>query len=211
MAAVTTIARRERELLCDAALETGGSAPTLCGDWDVRHLLAHLLVRERSLVGAPGIVLPPLSGLHERETDRVAQHDLAWLVAEVRKARGFLTLPGLDPLVNTIEFFVHHEDIRRARPGWKPRELDGRTRSALWRAVSVAGRGLVRPAGIPVVIRRTDIGDSAVLRRGDDPVVVSGPVSELVLFLYGRAETTGLEFSGPTDRVERLRGASLGF
>jgi len=211
VARVTSVARRERDLLCDAALSVGGSSPTLCGDWDVRHLLAHLLVRERSLIGAPGIVVPPLAKLHERETDRLAGRDLTWLVAEVRKARGFLTLPVLDPLVNTIEFFVHHEDVRRAQPGWKPRDLDARTRSTLWRAITVGGRGLVRPAGVPVTIRRTDTGDSAVLRRGAEPVVVSGPVSELVLFLYGRAETSGLEFSGPAERVERLRGAGLGF
>ena len=41
---------------------TGPDAPTLCGDWTVRDLLAHLLVRERSPLGAAGIQVASLAG-----------------------------------------------------------------------------------------------------------------------------------------------------
>ena len=27
----------------------------------------------------------------------------------------------IDTLANTVEFFVHHEDVRRAQAGWTPR------------------------------------------------------------------------------------------
>ena len=32
-------------------------------------------------------------------------------------------LPGVDKLLNTTEYVVHHEDVRRAQPGWEPRAL----------------------------------------------------------------------------------------
>jgi uncharacterized protein (TIGR03085 family) len=206
----TSMARRERDQLCDTALSAGATAPTLCGDWDVQHLVAHLLVRERSVIGAPGILLPPLAGLTDRETDRMARRDLGRLVGEVRKARGFLSLPVVDQLTNTLEFFVHHEDIRRAQPDWSPRDLSPDDQATLWRAISVSGRGLVRPAGVPVVLRNTLTGQKATLRRGSNPVEVSGPPAELVMFLFGRAQTRGLEFAGSEAAVTRLRAARLG-
>jgi uncharacterized protein (TIGR03085 family) len=207
---MTTVARAERLQLCDLALEVGADAPTLCGDWDVKELVAHLLVRERSLLGAPGIVIPPLAGLTDREIARTARSNLPTLVGRLRKAHSLLGLPVIDPLVNTLEYFVHHEDIRRAQPEWEPRVLDQHTSAALWRAISMTGRGLVRPAGVPVTIRDTDTGKTAVLRRGSDPVTVSGKVGEIVMFLHGRRQTAGLELTGPQASIQRLRDANLG-
>ena len=46
----------------------------------------------------------------------------------------------LDPLVNTTEMFIHHEDVRRAAPGWQPRSLDDDLASALRRQVRFAVR-----------------------------------------------------------------------
>ncbi len=74
----------------------------------------------------------------------------------------------------------------------------------------VSGKGLIRPAGVPVLVRRTDTGSQTNLRAGSDPVVISGLPSEIVLFLYGRQETYGLTFEGPEERVTKLREASLG-
>jgi uncharacterized protein (TIGR03085 family) len=208
----TTFARDERRALCDTALLLGEDAPTLAGDWTAKDLVCHLLVRERSPLGAPGISIGPLAGLTEREMARLARLDFPVLVERFR------TPPLLSPLrvrvaeavVNTLEFFVHHEDLRRAQPDWRPRTLDEGALSALWTAISVSGHWLVRPAGVPVTIRRTDTERRATLRGGDHPVVVSGAPGEIVLFLYGRARTRDLTFDGPDDAVRRLRSASLG-
>jgi hypothetical protein len=62
-----------------------------------------------------------------------------------------------------------------------------------------------------VQIRRRDTGETAGLRSGDEPVVVTGLPSEIVLLLFGRDQVRGLAFAGPEDRVSRLRGADLGF
>ena len=33
----------------------------------------------------------------------------------------------LDSIANVAEMFIHHEDVRRARPDWEPRPLDEQT------------------------------------------------------------------------------------
>jgi uncharacterized protein (TIGR03085 family) len=205
-----SLARLERQQLCDAALAEGPDAPTLCGDWDVRALLAHLLVRERSPLGAAGIQVAPLAPLTDRAMEKASARDFPDLVEAVRKARTPLALPLVDDVVNTLEFFVHHEDIRRARPGWEPRHLSRAEESALWTAIKVGGRGLVRPAAVPVTIRRTDGGDTAILRGGADPVVLTGLPSEIVLFLFGRQQTRGLSLTGPDTAIAALSSADLG-
>jgi uncharacterized protein (TIGR03085 family) len=196
-----TFARRERHDLCDLALELGPDEPTLCGEWTTRELLAHLFVREHR----------PLSGLTDAAMSRAAGRPYPDLVDAVRS-------PGLTPfalkpvevVANTLEYLVHHEDVRRAQPGWEPRDLDPADLDAAWRAIRMAGKGLVRPAGVPVSIRRSDTDDRATLRGGEPSVTVTGPVVELVLFLYGRSAVRDLTFDGPSALVDRLRAASLG-
>jgi uncharacterized protein (TIGR03085 family) len=205
------LARREREALCDLALVLGEDAPTLSGDWTAKELFAHLHLREHSLLGAPGLLIPALSGLTNREMARIGRQDFTVLVERVR-GRGWTpyAIAPVDKAVNTLEYFVHHEDLRRAQPGWTPRELPPDDQSTLWSAIRLFGRGLVRPAGVPVRIRRTDTGAEATLRGGADPAVLAGLPSEIVMFLYGRDQHRELEFSGPDTRIERLRGAGLG-
>jgi uncharacterized protein (TIGR03085 family) len=208
---VTSPARLEREQLCDLALEVGPDAPTLSGDWDVRHLMAHLLVRDRQPHNGIGIVVSRLAARHDRAVERAAAREFQSVVGTVRDGWSPLTLPGIDTLANTVEYFVHHEDVRRARPGWRPRDHSRGLRDALWRVLPVLGRTLVLTAGVPVRLRRADNGDTMTLRRGENPVVLTGDVGELVLFLYGRKQTRGLIFEGPDAHVTALKATSLGF
>jgi uncharacterized protein (TIGR03085 family) len=205
------LARRERHALCDLAFVLGEDAPTLSGDWTAKDLVTHLLLREHSLLGAPGLVIRPLAHLTDLEMERIGKKDFTVLVERLR-ARGFtpFAIPVVDRAVNTLEYYVHHEDLRRAQPGWTPRDLDPADESALWSAIRVFGRGLVRPAGVPVRIRRTDTGAEATLRGGADPAVLTGMPSEIVMFLYGRNQHLGLEFTGPDAHIDRLRTAGLG-
>ena len=210
-----SMSRTERAALCNTALEAGEQAPTLCGRWTVKDLVIHLLVRERDPLGAPGILVPQLESLTDRSARRLANQDFSSLVERVRQGPpkwSPLALPALDRAVNTLEYFVHHEDIRRAGPEWVPRELTEREQRAIWKSIAVAGKGLVRSAGVPVEIRW--VGDererSAVLRKGDDPAVVSGAPAELALFLFGREQHASLEFTGPEQHVQDLREGDLG-
>jgi uncharacterized protein (TIGR03085 family) len=212
MSGRTPFAREERGALADTALAVGENAPTLAGDWTAKALVCHLLVRARSLLGAPGISIGALSGLTDREMTRLGRLDFAALVERFRTVPLLspLSVPAVEVAVNTLEFFVHHEDLRRAQPDWAPRPLPSHASAALWSTIGFTGRMLVRPAGVPVTLRRTDTDADLRLRGGDDPVVVSGPPGELVLFLFGRAQTRDVTFDGPDDTVRRLRGASLG-
>lgn len=205
------LARRERHALCDLALVLGEDAPTLSGDWTAKDLVTHLVLREHSPLGAPGLLIPPLSRLTDLEMARIGKKDFTVLVERAR--RHGLTPSAIRPVdkaVNTLEYFVHHEDLRRAQPGWTPRPLDRADESALWSAIRVFGRGLVRRAGVPVKIRRTDTGAQATLRRGADAAVLAGMPSEIVMFLYGRHQHRGLEFHGPDEHIAALRDAGLG-
>jgi uncharacterized protein (TIGR03085 family) len=209
---VPSLAQSERQRLCDTALLVGPDAPTLSGKWTVRDLLAHLVVRESDPVGAPGIVVTPMAFLTERRTRRLARTAFADLVEKVRRPALWAParLPWLDQLLNTLEFFVHHEDIRRALPGWTPRELTMGEQKQVWKAIGYAGRGLVRPSGVPVAIRWEETGVETTLRRGERPVMVTGDPGEITLFLFGRDQVSGLAFDGPPPHVTKLRHAGLG-
>lgn len=206
-----TLARRERHDLCDLALELGPDSPTLCGDWDARGLMAHLYVREHRPLAGLGITLAPLARLTDQAMERASSEEFARLIAKVRE-------PGLTPfalrpvevLANTLEYVVHHEDLRRAQPGWTPRSLDPTDLDAVWRAIGLAGRMLVRPARTPVSIVRDDTDATHTLRGGEPSVVITGPVVELVLFLYGRAQVRDLTFEGRDELVAKVRGSDLG-
>jgi uncharacterized protein (TIGR03085 family) len=207
----SSLARRERRALCDLALVLGEDAPTLSGEWTAKDLVVHLLVREYSPLGAAGLVVGPLSRITDLEMRRVGRHDFGVLVERLR-GRGLTaySVPLVDRLFNTLEYFVHHEDLRRAQPGWQPRELDRADTDELWRAVRLYGRGLVRGAHVPVRLRRTDTGATMSLHHGRDPVEVAGPVGEIALFLFGRDRTRGLDLVGAPERVAGVRGASRG-
>lgn len=201
-----SLSRREREALCDLALIVGSTAPTLCSGWTAHDLLVHLVVRERRPWVRALSAVPPLSARAQAAERAVAKRPLPELVAWLRSTP--LPVRLVDRAFNTLEYFVHHEDLRRAQPTWGRRVLSDADEAALWRQASLVGRMLVRPAGVPVVI--SSGSRRAVLRKGGSPVVVSGPVSEIVLFLFGRSAVEGLTFDGPPAAVAQLQAAKLG-
>lgn len=215
---MTSLARRERLALADLAEQLGPDAPTLCGDWSTRDLLAHLVVREGSPLGSPGIKVPFMAGLTDREMSRVGDWAYADIVDRVRRPPLWSpsAIGPVDSLGNLVEMFVHHEDIRRAGADWAPRELSPADQDTLWRPLRALGRLMVRKAGVPVTLRRTDSGagskaDSknlAVLRRGDGAVVAGAP-SELVLFCYSR-EQADVELTGDEQAIAALKAAEKG-
>jgi uncharacterized protein (TIGR03085 family) len=205
-----SLARRERQALCDTALALDADAPTLCGDWDVAMLLAHLIVRERRLLEAGGIMLPALAGITERAMRREAAKGVPAMVDRLRKPP--LTpysLPVVERFTQTLEYVVHHEDIRRAQPGWEPRELPPEDVEELWTLVSRSGSYLGRNLEVPARIARSDrAGLSARFSRGDgDPVVVTGPVVELVMWAFGRTALRDVTLDGPADALARLEAS----
>lgn len=184
-----SVASDERGALIELMDEVGAEAPTLCEGWLVRDLAAHLVVRERRPDAAPGILIPPLASLTERAmreyTDR-PWPQLLDLLREGPPRWSPLSVDAIADRVNLVEFFVHHEDVRRGSPGWEPRPPDARRDEALWRTLGMVGRVLFRRSPVGVMLRRPD-GEQRLARTGPRPVVVAGAPGELVLYAYGRA------------------------
>ena len=181
------IADAERSELADLLLELGPDQPTLCEGWTTRDLVAHLVVRETRPDAAPGIVLPPLAGYTDLVQGRVARRDFADLVGAIRSGPPFWSPLALPPLrtIDVQEYFVHHEDVRRAQAQWAPRPPDEERDAVLWRQCGSMGRIAYRRSPVGVVQRRPD-GAEHVVKQGAHQVVIIGEPGELLLHAVGR-------------------------
>jgi uncharacterized protein (TIGR03085 family) len=209
-----TYARSERAALSDLFERLGPDAPTLCEGWTTADLAAHLVLRERRPDAAGGIALAPLARYTASVQDKI-KTGRPWpeLVDLVRSGPGrwspYGLIPGLDSAVNTLEFFVHHEDVRRAQPGWEPRELAPDFEEAIWRRLRGGARLMLRKAPVGVVLHRAD-GEKAGGKKAEPHVVVTGEPAELLLFTFGRQEHARVRYEGDDASVARLRSATLG-
>jgi uncharacterized protein (TIGR03085 family) len=197
----------ERAAVCDLFDELGPTAPTLCTGWRTRDLAAHLVLRERRPDAAPGILFSALGGYTKRVQDGYARRPWSELVDLLRTGPPALSptrIPLVDKLVNSVELLVHHEDVRRAQPGWEPRPPDPARDAAAWAGVSPAGRMTLRKSPVGLVLRRPD-GAETVVRRGPNTVMVSGEPAELLLWAFGR-EQVRLDFEGEQAALAVVRG-----
>ncbi|MFD7479614.1 TIGR03085 family metal-binding protein [Streptomyces sp. NPDC059837] len=203
---MSTHAKRERLLLADLLEAEGPDAPTLCEGWNTRDLAAHVVVRERRADAAGGLLIKPLAPRLERVQAEFAEKPYEELIQLIRTGPPRFSpfaLKQIDEASNTVEFYVHTEDVRRAQPDWTPRPLDPVFQDALWtrleRTARLAGRGA--PTGL--VLRRPD-GQTAVAHRGTPVVTVTGEPSELLMFALGRQKTADVELEGDKDAIAKL-------
>jgi uncharacterized protein (TIGR03085 family) len=213
MSSDTIPARRERAALCDLFLELGPDQPTLCGDWTTRDLAAHLVVRERRPDAAIGIVVSKAAGYTEKVQAGVAKTEWSRLVDTVRSGPPIWSptkIGKIDELANTVEFFVHLEDVRRAQPTWEPRELDADLADALYGVLAKMAKRLVKNSPVGIVLEPDDDHEPIVAKQAEPSVTVRGPVGELVLFVYGRQARSKVEVLGDADSVSAVNAASFG-
>lgn len=210
---MSTPATQERHRFAEELLAVGPEAGTLCDGWTARDLAAHVVLRDRRPDAAVGIIVSRLSGYTQKVQERIAGGDWDELVEHVRSGppRWSPTrVPQIDRLANTVEFFVHLEDVRRAQPGWHPRDLDPDLADDLDAALRRAAKLLARRAPVGVTLE-PDGGRAHIVANDDDPtVLVRGPIGELVLWLYGRQDHARVELDGPTEAVAALRTAEFG-
>jgi uncharacterized protein (TIGR03085 family) len=207
--------RTERAALCDLLVQRGADAPTLCEGWTTADLATHLVIRERNPLAGPGLVM---GGAAAALTARImartkAAHSYPDLVARVRRGPPPWTAP-FDAVINTIEYFVHHEDVRRGAGDHTPRPaadlaaLD----AALWKSLG-RGTGLMtRPlkaTGVGLDLVRLD-GARIHARTGAPTATLTGSPGEIILFLSGRGGAARVEVGGPPEAVEAVRSAGFG-
>ncbi|NJC69830.1 TIGR03085 family protein [Planosporangium thailandense] len=205
-------ARTERSALADALLAAGPDAPTLCDGWTARDLAAHVVLRERRPDAAPGIVLKPLAGWTARVQRGYRDgHPYEELVDLVRHGAWWspLNLPAVDEVANTIEFFVHTEDVRRGRPGWRPRPLDAGLAERLWQRVRGLAPRAVRRVGATTRVEAPGHGAFTV-GDGAPALTVSGDPGELLLFFFGRQRAARVDLKGPEKLIGIIRNAPFG-
>jgi uncharacterized protein (TIGR03085 family) len=204
-------ARVERAALCDLFAELGPDRPTMCEGWTTRDLAAHLIMRERRPDAAAGITVKPLAGHSEKVRKAIAARPFDQVIAALRNPPAW-SMAGFGPLdraVNTQEFFIHHEDVRRAVPGWEPRSLGTAHDQALWSGMPTVIRLALRRFPGTVRIEAPGYGQ-AQGGTGDATLALTGDPGELTYFLSGRQRAARVELTGPDDLVTRLRTAHLG-
>lgn len=178
----------EREALCDdlAGLEAGQwDAQSLCEEWKVRHVVAHLVTGTEVKLG-PALIGLLKSGMNfnrfmAREALEAGQRSPESLLDGLRRTVGNRkTPPGAKPVNMLIDTVCHSADIRR------PLGINRTLPEATLVEVADAVRGVSFPlgatkraAGLRFVA--SDIGWSA----GDGPAV-EGPAESLILAMAGR-------------------------
>lgn len=203
----------ERRGLADLFDEVGPDAPTLCGTWTTRDLVAHLLVRERRPDAAAGILIPALANRTEQVMADVASRPYAELVDTFRGGAPLwspLGWPVVGDQANLFEFFVHHEDVRRAQPDWEPRPEDRTRDDALWKSLRLGARMLLRKSPVGVVLQ--SVGrDVIVAHKGDPTVTLVGLPGEIVLVAFGRStEFARIVVEGTPSAVDAFQSAERG-
>ncbi|MDH6109955.1 uncharacterized protein (TIGR03085 family) [Kitasatospora sp. MAP12-15] len=200
-------ARTERHRLAELLAAAGPDAPTLCAGWRTRELAAHLLLRERRPDAGPGIQLKPFAGWTRRVQDGYARRPYEELVREFRGGPprlSFFALPGADEAANTVEYFVHAEDVRRAVP-WEPQAPAPALEEALWKRLPLLARFEAgRRTPVRLLLRRPDGRFLTVGQRKPLTVQLAGEPGELLLFAFGRGAQARLTVEGPAEAVAAL-------
>ena len=178
-----SIAQDERAGLAADLSRLGPDAPTLCKGWTARDLLTHLLLRENDPLAVPGMAVNVFDAVTQARADRLeASGSFEDLVARFAHGPGRFSvfrIPGLDSAANSMEYFIRHEDLLRAQPDWRPRELGHRAELRLADIIRKYGRALARrsPVGVRVV-------------------TLVGKPSEVILLLTGRTSVAQVDVLG---------------
>lgn len=187
----------ERAELAASFAELGPEAPTILPGWDAEDLLEHLVLRE----SAPHLILGPrLPGpLGDRAREaRERRREESWerRVEAFRAGPGPLSPAGrLDALSGQAELLIHHEDLRRAQPGWEPRPPAAERDRSAWRAL-----GLMAPLAMKVPADVTFVSPLGGRRIGSRHAAgslrVHGEPLDLLLWVTGRDDVARVRIHG---------------
>jgi uncharacterized protein (TIGR03085 family) len=210
--------RDERRALCALLDEKGPKAPTLCEGWATLDLAAHLVLREHRPDAGAGILGGPLArytaSVQRRLAERVPYPRLVDMVRNGPPRLSVFGIPGMDDRANLVEYFVHHEDVRRGEPGWQPRSLDPGLSDLLWRRLGMT-RLILRRAPVGIEMARDDVDGGGggtrqlrlAIKTGAPLVTVTGHPGELVMWALGRTTAAQVRLDGTPKAVEALKGA----
>lgn len=211
---MTDHASAERAAVCDLLDSLGPDAPTLCAGWTTYDLAAHLALRDRVPAAWPGIALRRFAD----RTDRIQRgfteaHSYADCVSMIRRGAPIwspMGAPLLAGLTNLFEYVVHHEDIRRAQPGWGPRAVPASLADTVWSQLRLPARALFRRAPDGVRLQRAGTDAAITAKRGALTVTIEGDPIEVLLYAFNRRAVARVDIRGDDAALARLAGARIG-
>jgi uncharacterized protein (TIGR03085 family) len=128
------------------------------------------------------------------------------LVETVRRGPPWVLRPFDGPM-NTVEFFIHVEDVRRAGgESWETRAISSEFADALWARVGPGGMA----KKVPATVVLTSPGREEKVAGSGPRLTVAGDPGELVMFGTGRQGAARVEIDGDQALATQLRTASLG-
>ncbi len=183
---------RERTGICDLFVELGPDAPTLCEGWKTADLAAHLVLREH---------------FHRWPDAKLAAEKAKGFPATVARLRAGAPafpwrIPRLRNVLLGLEYFIHHEDVRRAN-GREPRPEMADLEAVSWRMTGYSAKRIakrIRPYGLELVRP-----DGAKKRFGSGQMATLTGTGVGAHPLYGRPSRHGAR--DPERRCRRRRHA----
>ncbi|MCQ1985851.1 MULTISPECIES: TIGR03085 family metal-binding protein [unclassified Arthrobacter] len=198
----------ERAELVRTLREADPLAPTLCEGWDVRRLLAHLVLREHApwKIAADAVQRSKPGQEKQLGIEAAAAgtpEGYAALVDRFAAGPARFSPFRLDA-ANLVEYVIHHEDIRRGGAAAAPRELPAGEQQALWKQLGLMARMGYR--GSPVGVELAAPGSGRRRVKGGTPsVLISGDVVDLALHAMGRRAAANVSIEGGGDTVRAFR------
>lgn len=202
-----TFAQKERERLGALLLEKGPDAPTLNEGWDTHDLAVHLYIREFKTWKAVGILVDALKGPLDAETQKQMKRPYEEVVRQWAAGPPPWVKP-VDAKMNTAEYFIHHEDVRRGGGKIEPREFSKRVNEELFAWAKRFAKLSLKGSPVPVILTPPNlppetVGDTAgVSEKGDNVLRVSGEPGELLIWASGREDAAVVEFSGAVEEFK---------
>lgn len=110
---------------------------------------------------------------------------------------------GAERWLNTVELFVHHEDVLRAQPKSPRRDLPQEAQDELQRHLKRLAPLMLRrcPTGVDAVLPD---GSTMQLHKGAEAAILEGKPGEIILYLEGRRSEADITIRGAAGGREAL-------
>lgn len=202
--------QEERRALAATFATTDPEQPTLCEGWTTRHLLAHLVQRERQPLARMADQLSRREPGHEKRLGKLvdlARTQQGYDALLARFAQGpsrWSPIGWADEPVNFLEYVIHHEDVRRGGTHpLEPRPMPDEEQQAIWDRLRSVSRLRLRRAPVGVTLALLS-GPRQLVHKGEDGVVLTGDPVELLLYTSGRRQASHVDLTGAPQSVERF-------
>lgn len=201
----------ERQSLISTFERVGADADTLCEGWDAEDLLRHMVLREISphhgLFSKVPLKAADKSRQHIGDIDSADFDSLLETFKNGRQHLSPLQFGPVDRAMNTLEYVIHHEDLRRAQDPRLGRVLTHEDQGVIFSHLKAMAQMLYLKAPVRVVLHSPEFGDITALatKRHKDTVTVTGPPLELAMYSFGR-NRADVELGGEPDAIRKFEG-----